>query len=57
MTCRYAGVVPTCPRSVYTSALVIGGGQPASLFFYNLGPQTAATDACFQALATFAVPR
>ena len=52
-------MMPSCPRSVYASAALIGGGQPASLFlyFYNLGPQTAATDACFQALANYAVPR
>ena len=59
MAHRYAGVVPTCPRSVYASATMIGGGQPASVFlsFYNLGQQTTASDACFQALTTYAVPR
>lgn len=56
---RYAGLVPTLPRSIYPAAYVIGGGQPASVFlsFYNLGPQTAETEAAFQALMAYAVPR
>ena len=59
VTCRYAGVVPKCPRSIYPQIALIGGGQPASLSisFRNIGPQTTETDACFQLLTTYAVPR
>ena len=44
---------------MYQTVGLIGGGQPGSVFlsFYNLGPKTDATEACFQALTTYAVPR
>ncbi len=59
MTCRYAGVVPKCPRSVYAVVTLTGGGKHAgvSLSFANLGPQTSETESCFKALTTYAVPR
>ncbi len=57
--CRYAGVVPKCPRSINPGAFLRGGGKAESLFlfFNNVGPQTAETEACFQMLYDYAAPR
>ena len=51
--------MPKCPRSINPGAFLTGGGKPASLFlfFNNVGPITAETEACFQMLFDYAAPR
>ncbi len=64
--CRFAEFTATLPKSIYDSATLLpAGSDPAApggaanifLLVFNLGPKTAETEAAFQQLADFAVPR
>ncbi|BDA51596.1 probable xylooligosaccharide oxidase at N-terminal half [Coccomyxa sp. Obi] len=62
----FAEFTATAPKSIYPGATLLpagsdpdtpGGGAYILLQAYNLGPQTAQTEAAFQQLANFAAPR
>lgn len=61
VTCRSAGITATSPRQIFPFITLFpaGNGKPAFVYFnaFNLGPPTAATEAYFQQVATYAAPR